>query len=111
MAGGLTSSSEPNVQEIYDELIKQINALGKITVEEKKTSLHVKAKSAFVGIHPKKKFLDLNIVTDMPIKSDRIKKTEQVSANRFHNEVRLEDVDQIDTELMGWIKQAYQLLS
>lgn len=111
MPNGLVSSSEQNVQDIYDALINKVNTLGDIIIEEKKTSIHVKAKSAFLGIHPKKKLLDLNIVTSKPIGSSRIKKTEQVSANRFHNEIRLENVDQIDTELMAWIKQAYQLLS
>ncbi|MCA9390076.1 DNA replication protein DnaC [candidate division WWE3 bacterium] len=111
MTNSLISSSEQNVQDIYEVLIKKVHALGDITIEEKKTSIHVKARSAFLGIHPKKKFLDINIVTANPIDAPRVKKTEQVSANRFHNEVRLENVDQIDTELMAWIQQAYQLLS
>ena len=108
----LVTSSEDNVQEIYKTLVEKLDSLKGINFEEKKTSIHVvTTQSAFLGIHPKKKFLDLNIVTDQPLDSKRIKKVEQVSARRFHNEVRLENPSQVDAELWQWITQAYQLKS
>jgi len=51
----------------------------------------------------------LNLRTDYPIDSPRITKTEQVSKNRFHNELKLSSPDEIDEELLGWLKDAYAL--
>lgn len=62
---------------------------------------------AFLGVHPRATGLLLNIVTTTPIKSDRIRKAEQVSKNRCHNEIIIEHVDLIDDELIDWITLAY----
>ena len=43
------------------------------------------------------------------IKSPRIFKREQASANRWHLEVRLADPQQIDAELKSWLKAAMEL--
>ena len=34
---------------------------------------------------------------------------EQVSKNRWHNEIRLDHPDQIDAELISWLRDAYTL--
>jgi hypothetical protein len=39
--------------------------------------------------------------------STLLTKTEQVSKNRFHNELKLNSPDEIDEELLGWLKDAY----
>lgn len=83
--------------------------LGKFTVEEKKTSFHLTNRAAFAGVHPRRNYLIVNIVSDYPIGSPRIIKQEQVSAHRFHNEVKIETDSDIDTELMDWLKNAYNL--
>jgi len=104
-------NSEPTVTVLYEKLMKQVKTLGKITVEPKKTSVHIKHRAAFLGVHPKKKWLDLNIVTDTPIKSAKVLKTEQVSKSRYHNLVRIASPEDITPELFGWLKQAYTLMS
>ncbi len=60
-------------------------------------------------MHPRKSYLSLNIRTGYPIDSQRIAKSEQVSKNRFHNELKLTSPDEIDTDILGWLKDAYAL--
>ncbi len=105
----LFAKSDPQVWESYHLLAEALKTLGPFTVEVKKTSLHLVTKSAFVGIHPKKKWLDLNIVLDYPLQSDRVRKTEQVSKSRYHNEIRLTQLGDVNTELITWLHQAYLL--
>ena len=104
-------NSEPAVSVLYEKLMKEVKTLGKITVEPKKTSIHVKRAAAFLGVHPKKKWLDLNIVTETPIKSSKILKSEQISKNRCHNLIRITSAGDIDPELFGWLRQAYDLMA
>lgn len=106
----LFTASNSVVLVLYKKIINNVESFGKINIEPKKTSLHITNRSAFLGVHPKKDFLELNIVSDQPIKSSRITKTEQVSTHRFHNRIRLYFLDQIDTELLTWLKQAYLLM-
>ena len=99
----------PEVNDLYRRLITELNKFGKITVEEKRTSFHIKSCAAFAGVHPRKQYFILNIVSAAPIKSPRIVEQEQVSAHRFHNRVKIEKVEDINKELLGWLKEAYTL--
>lgn len=44
-----------------------------------------------------------------PIKSPRIRKSDQLSPNRSHNELWVSSVGEIDTELLKWLKEAYAM--
>jgi hypothetical protein len=77
--------------------------------EIKKTSIHLARNSAFLGVHPRKEHLLVIIKSDKPTKSRRIVKTEQVSANRWHLEVKIAAPSEIDKEFLGWARHAYDL--
>ena len=100
----------PEVNALYKKLLDDLKSFGKVGVEEKKTSIHLTNRAAFAGVHPRKEYFILNIVSETPIESPRIKKTEQVSKSRFHNEMSIERAEDIDSELIGWLKNAYELL-
>lgn len=100
------------VREVYELLMRKLKSdLGNYQLEFKGTSIHIVAKSAFLGVHFMKSALVLNIVLDHEINSSRVHKVEQVSKSRFHNEIRLSSLDQVDEELVSWIKEAYKLRS
>lgn len=106
----LFKNREPNVRTLYDQLLHKMSDFGTIIVEPKKTSIHLKHNTAFAGVHPKKSYFVLNIVSASMINSSRIKKAEQVSKHRFHNELDIKVVSDIDTELIGWLHTAYDLM-
>ena len=99
------------VRNLFKVLKTEFNKFGKFDIEEKNTSFHITHKGAFAGIHPRKSYLILNIVSSSPIKSNRVAHLEQVSKSRFHNEVKIEKKSDIDDELVCWLKQAYELMS
>ena len=101
--------SKPNSASIYDALIKYLDTLGEYSVEKKKSSLHIVKKRAFLGVHPRSNGLLLNIVTQEPIHDKIIKKTEKVSANRYHNGVLIVTKDELSGSVERWITEAYQL--
>src|SRR5450756_246736 len=72
--------------------------LGAFEAEVKKTSIHLVRSSAFAGVHPRKQFLLVPIKAAAPIPSGRIVKTEQVSANRWHLDVKVAGAGDIDAE-------------
>jgi hypothetical protein len=94
---------------LYSSLLEELKKIGMFDVEVKKTSLHIVHKRAFLGVHPRKDGLLLNIVTSEPIRSERLRKTERVSANRYHNELVIGSTEDIDSELLGWVNSAYGL--
>ena len=100
---------DPMVKSIYERLLKETHKLGKVIEEPKKTSIHLVNKSAFAGVATQKAALVLNIKSSAPIKDARIRKSEQLSASRFHQEVKLTSPDDVDPVLIGWLKEAYAI--
>ncbi len=98
-----------NVRAVYDFLLTQLRTFGPISEEPKKTSIHLANTSGFAGIHTRKNYLILNIRSAHPIDSPRIVKSEQVSKSRYHQEVKLQRIDDVNGELLSWLKAAYEL--
>ncbi|HEU4391905.1 MAG TPA: DUF5655 domain-containing protein [Blastocatellia bacterium] len=97
------------VTAVYDKLLETIRRFGPFTEDPKKTSIHLVRKTAFAGIATRKTSLVLTLKAAADKKSSRIHKREQVSKNRWHLEIKLESPVQVDRELIGWVRQAYDL--
>jgi Domain of unknown function (DUF5655) len=100
---------EPAVKKLYGDLLRGVKRFGPFDEEHKKTSIHLVRKTAFGGVHPRKQWFMLTIKAAKPIDSDRIAKSEQVSKNRWHCEVKVAQSEDIDAELLGWLREAYEL--
>ena len=100
---------DPAGRKVYEAILAATAKFGDVKAEEKKTSVHLVAKTAFAGVHPRKGAVLLNIRSDSPIKSDRIRKLEKVSAKRFHNEMLIDTPAGVDREVVGWLRSAYAL--
>jgi len=103
------SAASPAAQNLYGSLLAALRRLGPFQEEPKKTSVHLVRKSAFAGVQLRRDCLILTIKSDKRIRSSRIKKGEQVSKNRWHSEVKIEGESDLDGELMGWLRAAYEL--
>ena len=101
----------PIVKSIYDKIIKEARTFGTVIEEPKKTSIHLVNKSAFAGVTTRKNSLILNIKSAAPIRHTRITKSERLSANRFHQEVKLTSPGEVDSVLVGWLKEAFGISS
>ena len=108
-SAALFAGKDEIVRVIYTRLLEVLRTLGPVQEEPKKSSIHLVHASGFAGVHPRKSYLYLNLRTASPIENPRITKTEQVSKNRFHNELKLTSPDEIDEELLGWLRDAYVL--
>lgn len=99
----------PEVKATYDAILKAAKRIGPVKEEAKKTSIHLVRKSAFAGVATRKSALILTLKSDSDVANKRVGKRERVSANRWYFEVKLEAPEQVDRELLGWLKRAYEL--
>jgi len=98
-------AGKPIADALYRLLLDRVMSFGPITEEQKRTSVHIVAgKGAFLGVHPRSDSLLLNIVLHHALASDRLSKVEQVSKSRYHNELKVRNENEIDSELLGWIR-------
>ena len=103
------ATKDPVVRQIYDRLLLSLKTSGPVGKEAKKTSIHLTNGTAFAGVATRKGYLILTIRSDRKLDSPRIHKQEQVSARRYHSEVKLASPSEVDPELIGWLKAAYSL--
>jgi predicted DNA-binding protein (MmcQ/YjbR family) len=98
-----------HVRTIYDTIVKTSSALGPVEQNPKKTSIHLNRRVAFAGVQTRKDALILTLKSDRDIKDQRVHKTEQTSANRWHFEVRLTAPEDVDDQIRKWIEASYEL--
>ncbi len=94
---------------IYEQLVVEIGKFGNdITQTPKKDSVSMIRKKQFALIKPATKTrMDLGLkLKDVPV-GERLEGSGPFGAMCTHR-VRLESVDQVDAELIGWLKQAYE---
>ena len=103
------SGREPHVRKIYDRLLAVSKKFGDVREEPKKTSIHLANKSAFAGVATRKNAIVLTIKSAEDIDSPRVIKREQVSAKRWHLEVRLSDPAEVDAEIAAWLRSAWAI--
>ena len=97
------------VKKIYNHLINELQKFGPITIEPKKTSIHLVNRFGFAGVYTRSNYINLEFQLSHKLGNKRISKIEQVSTNRFHHSTRLETEKDIDKELLSWLKEAYDL--
>ncbi len=102
---------DENVIRIYNNLIHECEKFGPVIQAPKKASIHLDAKKGFAGVYVRKKYINLHVHTNYIIDSSRIEKVEKISANRFKHIIRIELENDIDKELVSWLRDAYVLKS
>lgn len=101
--------TDPASSGIFQALLDSLSGLEGWELQENASSFHVTHGRAFLGIHPRRGGILVNIVLQSELESDRVHRAERVSSNRWHNEVILKDVTEIDAEFLGWVRAAYAL--
>jgi hypothetical protein len=100
---------EPQVIATYAAVLEAARSLGPVTEEPKKTSIHLVRDTAFAGVAARRTALVLTLKSPVELKTPRVRRREQVSANRWHLEIRLEAPGDVDTELRRMLRVAYDL--
>jgi hypothetical protein len=99
----------PVVRAIYDRILRTARTFGPVRVETKRTSIHLVRTTAFAGVATRKHALILTLKSKTDIRSPRVGKREQTSANRWHLECPLLEPGDVDRELTSWMKRAYEM--
>jgi len=100
---------DPVVERVYERLLTQAKKFGPVSEEPKKTSIHLARSTAFAGIATQKEAVILTLRLTHDVRSTRVRRHEQASANRWHLEFKLENPSDVDAELAGWLREAYDL--
>ena len=68
--------AHPTLQRVYARLLKTVQGLGPVVEERGERSVLLRSRGGFLGVHPKREGLDLQIVTDHVIRAARVTKVD-----------------------------------
>ena len=102
-------NKEPGVRTTYDRLESTLKTFGKFQVSPVINAILFSSESTFLAVKPKNKWLDLEFVLDYQADEFPIHKCVQVSKTRYAHFVRIQHPEEVDEQLIEWIKKAYVL--
>ena len=102
----LFARSDPQVRAVFDTLAAAVTALGPVTVIPQRTRATFQSRVRFLSVYPRKSVLVAGIWLRRPLASPRFSKVEHLGSSNFVHEVRLGAPDDVDEELMRWVREA-----
>src|SRR5262245_38604217 len=100
---------DPAVRDIYDTLVGVARDFGPVVEDPKETSIHLNRRSAFAGVATRKQHLILTVKATSDIDSSRVHKRLQASSRRWYHEIKLRSVEDIDAQIIGWLRGSYEI--
>jgi len=102
-------TGKESLKPIYDKLIKTVGTLGDdVVITPKKSAVSIIRKKQFVLIKPATKSrIDLGLKIKGKPTTERLENSGPFGSMCTHR-VRITEPNQVDKELIGWIKEAYE---
>jgi hypothetical protein len=93
---------------LFDEFVKRIREdVGEFEVRSLQCCIHLDTHFTFVAVFPMKDRIRLHFSVDHKIESPRIAEWSQYSKKRFMHRVEIKNREEINIEIIKWIKEAY----
>jgi hypothetical protein len=92
-------------------LIKELEKFGPLRVDAVRTSINLIAKHHLGGVRALRDGLRVGFVLERKLTDRRILRSEWVGRVRYAHSVRLTSPEEVDAQLLSWLKEAYELAS
>ncbi|MGZ4711787.1 MAG: DUF5655 domain-containing protein [Acidimicrobiia bacterium] len=92
----------------YDAMATCIGAAGPVVVDATDRSVYFKRRQTFAAVQPKRACLAVEFVLSSELASPRLVKRQPLSAHRVAYTVEVSSAADVDDELQGWLRQAYE---
>jgi hypothetical protein len=96
-----------SLRQTFDFLLTRISQFGPFRTDSVKSAINITARFHFVMLYVLRNSLKLEFALDRKLNSERITKTQKLGANRYSYFVKVADKEDIDDQLLSWLKEAY----
>lgn len=105
----LFANCEPHVRRIYLKLARMVRACGPVRVIPQKTRLVFVTRVRFVGVYPRKRFLEIGIELPKRNPDPRFHKIETYTRRMHGHYLRIEHESQLDAQVQHWLRCSYMV--
>jgi predicted transport protein len=104
-------NKQQNVIDTFEKIKNEVMQLEGVQINSVKNAILFQTKSNFLAVKPKKTHLDIEFVLDEKVDEFPIYKTFQATKSKYAHFVRLESPEEVDEQLILWLRKAYKISS
>ncbi len=102
----------PILKELYEKILEVANTFGEYRIESiPYEAIRLKTQSTFVSIKRKKDHLAISFYLDKLEDVPPVVKYRQMSKNRVVHVVPIDALEDIDDQLVDWMRRSYELVT
>jgi hypothetical protein len=98
-----------NVKATYDTLELKLKSIINFKIHPVLNAIMFTHEVTFLAIKPKKNWIDLEFLLDFEAQEFPVHKVVKSSKTRYAHFIRVQEPEDVDEQLVGWIKKAYDL--
>jgi hypothetical protein len=98
-----------SIRNLCNILIDRVKEFGEIDIHFAKWNLSIRRLSTFMSILIEKSHITVVFISLEPIDEFPVYQNYHHTASRYSNSVKIESADEIDDQLIRWLKQAWDL--
>lgn len=102
--------NKEKAREIFDLLVDKIRReIGEVKIISLPCCVHLFGKYDFLAALPKKDKLEIRFALDRILDNPRLKIAVPLSAKSYKNCIGIKGTEEVDEEMVGWLKESYFL--
>lgn len=99
----------PEFVALYHGIEQVLTSCGECRIEPAKTAILAKRRITFVAVKLRKTYVGLGIRLLRELSSERVNSVFQISPDVFENRFKLKSISDLDEELEGWLREAWDV--
>jgi hypothetical protein len=99
----------PKVRAIYRAVMRSLRACGPVQVAPTRSGINLLSRTSLGGIRLHRSHASLGLVLTRRLDNPRVASVFQISPRSFLHKVVLHSTAEVDAELRGWLREAYQV--
>lgn len=105
----LFARSEPGVRASFDRVRRMVESVGPVHLQAYRDHVAFLVRVRFLGATPRRRWLDLGFWLPQRDESPRFRKVETLTPKDHVHLLRIRDPDELDAEVLAWIRRAYRV--
>jgi hypothetical protein len=105
----LTADLSEDLRDAWERLRESAVEFGDQRIYASHHSIMFSRKSCYFFVRPKRKYLEICIFLDRPLRAPQVRRAERPSRSKVANIVRITHRDEVEAPLTDWLREAYAL--
>ena len=104
----LTAELSDDLRDAWERLRESAIELGEQRIYASHHSIMFARKACYFFVRPKRKFLEVCIFLDRPVRDPRVNRVERPSRTKVANLIRITHRDEVEAPFTDWLREAYE---